>query len=345
MKIENIRALEQFLSSKDRDSLPSLFFLMSKDEADIDLFVQTILATLQTANSAEQLHLGTQSFDLSASSEAAMVFEELGAFSLFEAEKIVVVRHVELMEKSQRSRLRDMFASLKKNQTTLIISGSGIAATTKFFKEANAHGVTLNLLSEKPWERENRLIDWLLEQAKLSGKRMDRGTCSQLVKQIGADQALLSRELEKLLCYVGDRMAISAADVSALSITVPTDTVWQLGDAILEKQAGEALRILSALMESSPVAIGTLAALRSQFQKSFQICSMIESGGNTQSVAKAFPYMSERIRDRNIRLARQYGMAAFKRGMLTINACDIQLRNSMTDSAILMETLIVKLTG
>ena len=61
----------------------------------------------------------------------------------------------------------------------------------------------LDFAELKPWEKEQRLAEWVNKQASASRKLIAYPVCQFLVKRMGPDQALLAKEIEKLICYAG----------------------------------------------------------------------------------------------------------------------------------------------
>lgn len=202
----------------------------------------------------------------------------------------------------------------------------------------------LDIPEEKPWEKEKSLQDWIVSEIHSRGKKISERTAQVLLKQIGLDQSLLSHEMDKLCCYVGERSEIALQDIHQISVNCSLENIWQLGEALFRKDAQTALRIGKALLNEGAALIALLKQIRSQFQTEFQICSILFQGGGSQEISQQFPYMKGHILDRHIKSAQGYGMGNFKKGLLMIDETELQAKNSSTDPEFLFELLIVKLT-
>ncbi|MBM3472480.1 MAG: DNA polymerase III subunit delta [Armatimonadetes bacterium] len=97
-----------------------------------------------------------------------------------------------------------------------------------------------------PWERE--LGQWLIQEARERGKRLDPAAASLLVELTGRDHGRLSSELDKVSAYVGKAERISADDVSAVAVRSAEATSFQLVDAIAEGDTAKALAMLPDLV-------------------------------------------------------------------------------------------------
>ena len=270
--------------------------------------------------------------------------QELQAFSLFSTRQIFAIMQGEKLKAKSKELLEKYFA--KPNRSLyLILSAESLTTTTNFYKKAEKVGVILDLnQAEKPWEKEQRLVEWLKAYASSQGKKMDTPACQFLLQQLGTDQALLSQEIEKLVCYIGSRSEIVSKDISSICLSANLETGWQLGEAIFKKDSASALRISKALLRDGTVGIALLRQIRTQFQTEFQICSILASGGTAADVGSAFPYMKGNILNRHMQMAQGYGMDRFRQGLIQIDKTEVLAKNSSTDPELLVDLLLIKLT-
>ena len=217
------------------------------------------------------------------------ILMELNAFSLFAEKRVVLINNADKFPKSSCEKLEAYFAAPNRS-VCLILSASSLSASTNFYKKIEKAGVILDLIEEKPWEKEKSLSEW--GASKISSRRektIHPQALQHLVKQVGSDQGLLQNELEKLISYVGDRKEITPQDVGAICTGVNDENIWQLGEAIFRLDAAAALRISKALLDDGVPFMTLLRQIRSQFQTDFQVCTILSSGGSKADVAGQFP--------------------------------------------------------
>jgi DNA polymerase-3 subunit delta len=252
------------------------------------------------------------------------------------------VNNVDALNKAALTKLEGYF--LKPNPTVcLVVAAGAINRSTTFYKACEKVGVLLDVPEEKPWEKEKSLSEWLRMEANKQGKVISHSCCQMLVKQLGTDQMLLKNELDKLICYTGDKTHIDESAIATICGSINTDNGWQLGEAIFNFDIKMALSISKALLADGVAPIALLRQIRSQFQTEFQIATLLASGGGATDVSAQFPYMRGAILERHLRQAASYGLGRFKKGMLAIDAAELQAKNSSADPDFLMELLIVKL--
>lgn len=339
MKYTQLRAFEKHLEgAAPQQHFSPIYLIIGKERFLCKDAVDKLLAMLLREQSRE---LSLTTLD-GASTSPEQLANELQAFSLFTTRRVLWIDQIDKLSKPVLKELESYFEHPNPS-LYLILSGSTVNHSTNFYKKGEKTGVVLDFAEEKPWEKEKQAVQWLMSQATATGKRIDIQACQHLVIQIGTDAALLHHELQKLLCYVGERDEITLKDIGAICTTVNVETGWQLGEALFRRDASSALRISKALLDEGTVLIALLRQIRHQFQTEYQICSILHNGGSAQEVSQRFPYMRGAILDRHLQLAREYGMNRFKAGMLTLDAAELAAKNSTSDDELLAELVIAKL--
>ena len=201
--------------------------------------------------------------------------------------------------------------------------------------------VVFKMGEKKGYEKENELSRYLVEEAKAGGCTLSLDVAHIWVKSFGMDKQLLKRELEKLLCYMGYQGEISLALVREFSIALPHLTLWQLGDALFSCSRKEAWQVLHALLEEGGSIFQILSHLRSQFESGIKQLAAHKKG----SLAEDFPYLKGGLGRKKIALLSNFGSRRLKRALTVLFETELQAKNSTIDGAILLETLIVRLTA
>lgn len=274
--------------------------------------------------------------------DVQMVLQELEMFAFFSKKRVIIVQNADSYDKASTLKL-ETYCSSPNRTVCLVLTAPSLNRATTFYKKLEKVGVVLDVPEEKPWEKEKSIAQWLHSEALKEGKQLSPQVSQILIKQLGTDQILLSSELEKLICYTGDRKVINEKDVSAVCPVINQENGWQLGEAIFRRETAVALRISKGLLNDGTVLIALLRQIRSQFQTEFQICNILEQGGTPADVSREFPYMKGMILERHVRQSQAYGIQRFKKGILAIDETEIQAKNSGIDADFLAERLMIKL--
>lgn len=340
MKYSQWRPFEKHLESAAPSHFSDVYLVISKEEFE-----------KKNAENAILRHLGGSASSLPSkvlegeSTSPDVLQGELNSFSLFASgRQIVVLRNIDKLKAASKEVLEAYLANPSRSHY-LLLTAESLPSNTNLYKKAEKCGVIFEgLNAEKPWEKEPRLLAWLQEQAALSEKNFEPQAAQALLKQIGLEVGLLHQELEKLICYVGERKAITLSDVNAICLHFPTDTIWQFGEAIFRQQAGTAFQVVRGLLKESHALIPLLRQLRTQFQTGYQVCSLLLSGGSAMDVSSQFPYLKGALLQKQIDLARGFGHHRYKQGLILIDQTEVLAKNSSIDPDLLIDTLIIKLT-
>lgn len=341
MKYSTLSAFEKHLEAAAPNHFSAIYLIVSKENFVRQRALECLSSLVLKGEKSAALSL--HQFD-SEKHNVNQILEELETLSFFSKKRVVVAHNVDGFDKSATLKL-EAYAASPNNSVCFVAVAPAVNRATTFYKKMEKVGIVLDVAEEKAWEREKVVAEWLYHEAVKHGKQFPQQLCQLLIKQLGTDQGLLKTELDKLICFVGERQVISQADIAAISSAANLDSGWQLGEAIFRRDTTSALRISKGLLNDGVALIALLRQVRSQFQTEFQVCSILSRGGSVAEVAQEFPYMKGPILDRHVRLSQEYGMVRFKDGLLAIDDAELQAKNGMSDLEFLTERLIIKLTG
>lgn len=340
MKYATLAAFEKHLESASPNHFSDVYLILAKEAFVRKSAADRLIALVLKGETSPALSLHLFNAE---DHSIDRVLQELESLPLFSKKRVIIVQNAEALDKASTLKL-EAYCSSPNRTACLAVAAATLNRATTFYKKLEKVGVVLDVAEEKPWEREKTIADWLQTEAIKEGKQLGPQVSQMLIKQLGTDQALLSTELAKLICYVGERKAIVEKDIIAISPTANLENGWQLGEAIFRCDASAALRISKGLLTDGLALIALLRQIRSQFQTEFQVCSILAHGGTSSDVSQEFPYMKGAILERHVRQSQTYGMQRFKKGLLAIDDTELQAKNSAIDAEFLAERLIIKLT-
>lgn len=334
MRYDNHQAYAKHVQSAGKQHLAPVYLIVSKNRRDITEAVDLIK---KVTEGADVITFNGDGLKMNA------LLDEVQTISAFSPKRVVILQNVDKLKKPALLTLTTYFSQTNP-QVHLILTASAVDKRTGFYKTAEMSGVILDIPEEKPWMREKTVQRWLRERVYKDGKQIEPRACEALMHQIGTDQDLLMQELDKLYCYIGERPVITHQDICAISSSVNVDDIWKLGEAIFHFNVAVALEVFKALLDDGAPFLTLLRQVRSQFQSSYQICTLLASGRGRDEVSKQFPYLTPHLLNKKLQVAQGYGMARFKEGLLTIDDIEYKAKNSLGDEAFLGEMLIVKLS-
>lgn len=169
----------------------------------------------------------------------------------------------------------------------------GVGGKTPLLGAVEKVGVVLDLLDEKPWDLEKRLL------AELAQKGVERRAAELLLERVGPDPALLRREVEKLSLFYGEKGGPIRADaVEALTGRYKEAGLWQEAEGFVWE------RKMVHLTDSAQF-YPLVAAIRFQLEWGWQVAELsdLSPAEIAQKIGKSSPRQVEKrleaIRSKN----------------------------------------------
>jgi len=339
VKYTNVKAFEKHLEGADHQHLGDVYAVIGKESFEVKSSVDLLVKMLLKPQKNPEFALKVYNADKILFDD---LIQELNCLPFFSEKRVVLIQNAEELSKVEMTKLEDYFAH--PNRTLcLIISASAINRATNFYKKLEKAGIILDIAEEKSWEKEKSSKDWIFARVVKEKKRISPEAINMLQKQTGTDLSSLAQEIEKLMCFIGNRNEITPQDIALISTSVNTETAWQLCDAIFSRNANHALRVMKGLLESGVPFLALIRQIRAQVQTDFQICTILEYGGGASDVTAEYPYMKGRILDNHMHAASSYGLSRFKKAMLKIDQTEASAKNGLGSDDFLAELLIASL--
>jgi DNA polymerase-3 subunit delta len=202
---------------------------------------------------------------------------------------------------------------------------------------------------------ENDATRWVTSAAEARNVRFDPDAARELVDSLGADMMLVSSEFEKLLLYVSadtpgrvkDRVTLG--DVETMVLAAKQRSLYELTDAISQRDRPRALALLHGLLNASDggedAAIGHLYMLARTFRQMLIILekNVRDSRAIWQALWQGFrmpPFAADDL----IRQARRYkSRRDLTRAIRLVARADIELRSSPVSKVMVLERLVLDL--
>ncbi|MCC6127978.1 MAG: hypothetical protein IT584_02125 [Chlamydiae bacterium] len=170
----------------------------------------------------------------------------------------------------------------------------------------------------------------LSERAKGAGKHFSSGAQQALLERVDKDAALLEKELDKLICYIGEKSSIEPSDVSQISASSRSQTLWQMA----EEMVWEA-KYIERIDES--MFHGLTAALRSQLQLGLKISSLVEANRSLSEIGLRVPKVWPKMLEKRIFQATQFQSEYFKKGLQLLFKIEMLSRSNSGDLLALLD--------
>jgi DNA polymerase-3 subunit delta len=198
---------------------------------------------------------------------------------------------------------------------------------------------------------EGDAIKWVTAAAEARGIRFDPDAARELVDALGSDMMMVASELEKLCLYVEGKGRITLGDVETMVLAAKQRSLYELTDAISQRDRTRALLLLHGLLNASDggedAAIGHLYMLARTFRQMLVILekNVRDSRALWAVLWQGFrmpPFAAEDL----IRQARRYkSRRELTRALRLVAKADLELRSSPANKLLVLERLILALAS
>ena len=168
------------------------------------------------------------------------------------------------------------------NTTFFVFTESEVDKRSKLYKAVQSKGYA----AEFTVQDENSLKRWIAGILGREGKKISENTAQLLLSKTGTDMENIQMELEKLICYCLDRDIVTAEDVEAVCTTRITNHIFDMVNAIAEKQPQKALQLYYDLLALKEPPMRILFLVARQFNLLLQVKELKKKGYANKAVGE-----------------------------------------------------------
>lgn len=268
------------------------FINMAKKNAILPIYV---IAGKASALAKKQLHdlldrliapeqrpMGLLTTDAKAS--ITQVLDELRTAPFLTERRVVVITDADEFVTRHRSLLEAYFDSPSPTGVLVLIVAS-FPATTKLAKKLKQVGELISVAAPKPWHLPAHLIQYTKDSF---GKTLARDAAQLLVDLTGDDLAQLYGEVDKLALFVDQKKTIGTQDVESLVGHNRVFGAFEVIDAMVAGQTGQALkRLRNMFAEDKNAQYTVVGAFAFHFRRMFSAKALLTQGRSIPDVTKA----------------------------------------------------------
>lgn len=180
--------------------------------------------------------------------------------------------------------------------TFFVFTESEVDKRSKLYKTVNSNGHA----AEFAVQDEASLIRWIGGMLAKDGKKITESTVRLILTKAGTDMDNLQMELEKLVCYCMDRDVVTDADVEAVCTTRVTNHIFDMINAIAEKNQKKALELYYDLLALKESPMKILLLIARQCNLLLQAKELKQKGHDMRAIASKLgmaPFIARKYTD------------------------------------------------
>jgi DNA polymerase-3 subunit delta len=165
-----------------------------------------------------------------------------------------------------------------------------------------------------------------------------------LANFIGNQLRLLANELDKLATYVGPGATITVEDVRQLSAQVQEARIFDLTDALAQRNRKQALDLLHDLLADGEPPLKLISTITSQVRSLLLVKELADNGLRTSQIVSATgiaPFVAEKA----LRQIGRFSPSQLEGAYRQLLATDAALKRSRLTPDMALDLLVVTLCG
>jgi DNA polymerase-3 subunit delta len=254
------------------EGLAALYLIAGTDGAKIDATRARLRTRAEGDGGAGALEVFEPSEGRGAPDHEALL-AAIPAMSLTETRRYLLADGVERWRDKQLEAVAAAVGGLPPELTVVLIARD--KAPAKLAKAVKAAKGEIHEF-EAPKARDMPRL--LVGEAKGLGFALEPAAARILVDRMGVNPVRLRNELGRLALWAGDGGQVTAADLDAMVSDTSEAAVWALSDALLERDAGKALRLAEQLTSQGENVTGLIYGLASRLRKACAAAAQLEEG-------------------------------------------------------------------
>lgn len=188
---------------------------------------------------------------------------------------------------------------------------------------------------------EKMLTRWVLTVLQKNGKKLTQPTMQLFLEKAGNSMGNIDRELEKLICYVGDREIIQMDDVEEICTSQTENRIFDMIHMMAEKRQKEALELYYDLLALKEPPMRILFLLVRQFNILLQVKTMVAAGMEQNQIADRAGLRSFTIR-RYRSEAGHFSVQKLKEALRDCARAEEDVKTGRLDDRLSVELILVK---
>ena len=210
----------------------------------------------------------------------------------------------------------------------------------KLYKSAKAcdRAIEINMPNESVLKK------WVGAKANAAGKQMKENAWSQFLIMTHDSMDNMSRELDKLISYVGDRNQITLEDVNAVCVARVETKIFDMLNAISAKDMQKTMDLYQDMLSAKEPPMRILSMIIRQFRQMKVIKELASFGDNASSIASKMGMPDFAVR-RVMQLGNNFSDKEIK--ALLNDAADFEekFKTGRLDEKLAVELIIMKYAG
>jgi len=247
----------------------------------------------------------------------------------------------QFVKKTDQERFLAVLEELPPSTALVIVEQALLSENHWLLKWARSTGGDRVLVKAFVRPKDAEMTQWIRRQAREQGCEFTYEAANLLASQVGDDNLLASQEIDKLLAYVNYQRPVEADDVELLTPNTQHGNVFQMVDAIGQKNTRLALQALHQLLsERDPLSL--FGMIVRQFRLLIMAKEMMSTGTPLPEIGKTLKVPGFVVNKLSLQ-SKNFKIASLEDIYRQLVSVDEQIKTGKVDAAVALDILIMGL--
>ncbi len=328
-------SIDELAAGLSGERLQPLYLLYGEESFRID---EAVDAIVQAALGGEGREFNLDTFSGN-ETDGPTVVAAANAYPMMGERRVVIVREVDKFSQKDLEVL-DAFVQSPSASNCLILTGVKPDFRKKPFASLKKAGAAFE---SKPLY-ESQVPAWLAGRARRQGRELEPEAIKLLAAYVGTSLRDLQNELDKLSLFAGSRTRITGDDVAEVVGKSKEFTVFELQKAVGARDLRRAFTIAERMLEMGESVPFIIVMLTSYFTTLWKLHELRRKGAGSRELAaeaRVNPYFLKEYTE----AMERYSVGEVEAAFVRLSEADETIKTTTTDPLLVVETLILRLTG
>lgn len=344
---------DSYMSDPEKPSLPEadIYILQGDDELSIQEIIHSLVERVDSGAFA-----GMNSVRLDGrAAQCGEMANHINMLPLGGSKRLVVVDYVleALKAKADQEWLAETVKSMPETTIlALVIPDSQKFRSGEMVWQAAGKGHWLRKVLkdsgksvewvEKPLPSLREMPEWIMNEALSQGAKFDGRAAAELANLVGNDLFQARQEIGKALSYCGKDEPIIRDVVRLLCSQSREEDIFDMVDAVGQRDARKALGLLRALMQDQPIQYIFTMLVR-QARLLIMVREAMDEGGSEKeviAVCSVAPFIARKLMDQSRRFSMRELESIYRR----LDCMDESSKTGTATLEVELETLVAELS-
>lgn len=269
--------------------------------------------------------------------DTVKVKEAAETLPFFNDKRLIIIENSGLFK--NQNDLADYIKQIPET-THIIFVEAEIDKRNRLYKAVKDNGT----ISEMNAMDEANLKLWIASLLKQDQKKITEETILYLLSKTGTDMDNISNEIEKLVCYSGEREIITIQDIEEVCTAQISGKIFQMVEAIGNKKQKQALELYYDLLALKEKPMSIMYLISRQFNILLQVKSLLALGFQNNRIAEKTGLMPFTI-TKYVSQCRNYTEKTLKEALTSCIDTEEQVKTGRMQDTIAVELIIVKFSA